>query len=192
MTLMKNRNNLQLVFFFVVFTVIVTAIVIFSWEKLLMHPFYGLLASCYPGEESARYHFEQRIEHFFISTTVDVIVVTLLLRIVSRQQRRLVEAHERLTHNEKITTLGRVAAQVAHEVRNPLSGLLLYSLHLKSKVAGELAADKIELIDKIIDTINNLTITTEQILNYARPVKLAPRPVDLNTVAVEVIQLHQG
>jgi len=192
MTLMKNRNNLQLVFFFAVFTVIVTAIVIFSWEKLLMHPFYDWLAKLYPGEEAARYHIEQRIEHFFISTTVDVIVVTLLLRIVSRQQRRLVEAHERLARNEKITTLGRVAAQVAHEVRNPLSGLLLYSLHLKSKVAGDLTADKLELIDKIIETINNLTSTTEQILNYARPVRLARQPVDLNKVTAKVIQLLES
>ena len=192
MTLIKNRNNLQLVFFFAVLTVIVTAVVIFTWEKLFMHPFYGWLATLYPGEEAARYHLEQRIEHFFISTTVDVIVVTLLLRIVSRQQRRLVEAHERLAHNQKIATLGRVAAQVAHEVRNPLSGLLLYSLHLKTKVAGELAADKLELIDKIIETINNLTSTTEQILNYARPVKLVPQPVDLNKVTAKVIQLLEA
>jgi signal transduction histidine kinase len=192
MTLIKNRNNLQLVFFFAVLTVIVTAIVIFTWEKLFMHPFYQWLATLYPGEEAARYHIEQRIEHFFISTTVDVIVVTLLLGIVSRQQRRLVEARERLAHNEKIATLGRVAAQVAHEVRNPLSGLLLYSLHLKSKVAGELTADKVELIDKIIETINNLTSTTEQILNYARPVKLEPQAVDLNRVTAKVIQLIES
>lgn len=185
----KNRNNLQLVFFFAVLTVIVTAVVIFTWEKLLMHPFYDWLAMLYPGEEASRYHFEQRIEHFFISTAVDVIVVTLLLGIVSRQQRRLVEANERLAHNEKIATLGRVAAQVAHEVRNPLAGLLLYSLHLKGKVAGQLARSEVELIDKIIDTINHLTSTTEDILNFDRPVKLVLRWVDLNRVIGDVIQL---
>jgi signal transduction histidine kinase len=192
MTSMKNRNNLKLVFFFAVLTVIVTAIVIFTWEKVFMHPFYDWLAILYPGEEAARYHTEQRIEHFVISTTVDVIVVTLLLRIGSRQQRRLVEAHERLAHNEKIATLGRVAAQVAHEVRNPLSGLLLYSLHLKTKVAGVLADSEVQLIDKIIDTINHLTSTTEQILNFARPVKLTLRCVDLNRVIADVIQLLES
>jgi signal transduction histidine kinase len=185
----KNRNNLQLVFFFAVLTVIVTAIVIFAWEKLLMHPFYNWVAVLYPGEETTRYHFEQRIEHFFISTTVDIIVVTLLLRIVGRQQRRLVEAHERLAHTEKIATLGRVGAQVAHEVRNPLAGLLLYSLHLKGKVAGELPASEVQLIDKIIDTINHLTSTTEEILNFDRPVKLSPQWVDLNRLIGDVIQL---
>jgi signal transduction histidine kinase len=189
MTSMKNRNNLQLILFFVVLTVIVTALVIFTWEKLLMHPFYSWMALLYPGEATARYHLEQRIEHFFISTTVDVIVVTLLLRIVSRQQGRLAESEKRSRHNEKIATLGRVAAQVAHEVRNPLSGLLLYSLHLKEKVGCKLADSEVQLVDKIIDTINQLTSTTEQILNFARPVKLDLRRVELNRVINDVLQL---
>jgi signal transduction histidine kinase len=67
--------------------------------------------------------------------------------------------------------------------------LLLYSLHLKSKVAGVLADSEVQLIERIIDTINNLTSTTEQILNYARPVKLALRWVDLNIVVADVIEL---
>src|SRR6185503_19161701 len=82
-----------------------------------------------------------------------------------------------------------VAAQVAHEVRNPLAGLLLYSEHLKGKLDGKVAAGDVQLVDKIIKTINHLTATTEQILNYARPVTLALKTVDLNDVAQDVIQL---
>jgi signal transduction histidine kinase len=108
---------------------------------------------------------------------------------VDRQQRRLVDAHEKLAHSEKVATLGRVAAQVAHEVRNPLAGLLLYSEHLKGKIAGKVSDSDVELVDKIIHTVNNLTSTTEQILNYARPVKLSPQKVDLNSVARDVMQL---
>jgi len=121
--------------------------------------------------------------------TVDLIVVSILLAMVDRNQRRLVAANEQLAHSEKVATLGRVAAQVAHEVRNPLAGLLLYSEHLKGKLDGKLSNGDAQLVDKIIDTINNLTATTEQILNYARPVMLAPKRVDLNAVAQDVIQL---
>jgi signal transduction histidine kinase len=78
---------------------------------------------------------------------------------------------------------------VAHEVRNPLAGLLLYSEHLKSKIDGKLPNGDVQLIDKIIGTINNLTATTQQILNFARPVTLAPRRVDLNEVTRDVIEL---
>src|SRR5690348_5126485 len=151
----------------------------------------GVVEREYPGPDNAdnRWKLEQRGEHFFISMTVDLIVVSILLAMVDRNQRRLMAANEQLAHSEKIATLGRVAAQVAHEVRNPLAGLLLYSEHLKGKLNGKLPNGDAQLIDKIIDTINNLTATTEQILNYARPVTLAPREVDLNGVAQDVIQL---
>lgn len=108
---------------------------------------------------------------------------------VAERTAELVLAHDRLTHNEKVAALGRVAAQVAHEVRNPLDGLLLYSMHLKSKVTGKLAADEVQLIDNIIDTINQLTSTTEQILDFARPVTLALKRVELNRVVGAVLQL---
>jgi nitrogen fixation/metabolism regulation signal transduction histidine kinase len=77
---------------------------------------------------------------------------------------------------------------VAHEVRNPLAGLLLYSEHLKARLDGKLPPADAQLVDKIIATINNLTATTEQILNYARPVTLARKKVDLNEVAPDIVQ----
>jgi len=190
----RKGLNLRMIVFFTALTLVLTGVVIVAWEQLLRPPYYAWVARNYPGSENAenRYKLEQRGEHFFISMTVDVIVVSILLALVDRQHRRLVEAHEQLAHRERIATLGQVAAQVAHEVRNPLSGLLLYSLHLKSKVAGVLADSEVQLIEKIIDTINHLTSTTEQILNFARPVKLALRWVDLNIVVADVIQLLES
>ena len=187
----KRGFNTRLIILFTALTLILTATVIVAWERLLRPPYYNWVARNYPGVENAenRYKLEQRGEHFFISMTVDVIVVSMLLALVDRKQRRLVEANEQLAQSEKVATLGRVAAQVAHEVRNPLAGLLLYSEHLKSKLDGKLTSGDAQLIDKIIGTINNLAATTEQILNFARPVTLAPRRVDLNEVAQDVFQL---
>lgn len=108
---------------------------------------------------------------------------------VAQRTAELVEAHDRLAHNAKVAALGRVAAQVAHEVRNPLYGLLLYSTHLKDELAGKLTEDQVELFDNMIETINQLTSTTQQILDFARPVKLALRPVDLNSVVNAVLKL---
>src|ERR1044072_4903026 len=187
----RKWSNLRLIILFTVLTLTLTAVVIVAWEQLLRPHYFSWVERHYPGPENAAYrnNIEQRVEHVFISMTVDVIVVSILLGIVNRKQRSLIEANEHLAHSEKIATLGRVAAQVAHEVRNPLAGLLLYSEHLKDKLDGKVPNGDAQLIDKIIDTINNLTATTEQILNYARPVTLAPRRVDLNTVAQDVIQL---
>lgn len=188
---LKRSFNSHLIILFTVLTLVLTAAVIVTWEKVLRPPYFSWVERNYPGAANADYRnkLQQRVEHFFISMTVDVIVVSILLAIVNRKQRKLVAAHQQLAHSEKIATLGRVAAQVAHEVRNPLAGLLLYSVHLKGKLEGKLPNSDAQLIDKIIETINHLTATTEQILNYARPVTLAPKPVDLNEVAKDVIQL---
>jgi PAS domain S-box-containing protein len=101
------------------------------------------------------------------------------------------EMQRQLFHNEKIAALGRVAAQVAHEVKNPLSGLLLYAMHLKSKLIGKLPESELVLCDRIISSVNHLVGTTEQIMSFARPVTVAPRPADLNEVVRKVFQLLQ-
>ena len=108
---------------------------------------------------------------------------------VAERTAELIEVHNRLAHNGKVAALGRVAAQVAHEVRNPLHGLLLYSTHLKDQLAAQLTDDQLELFNNIIDTINQLTSLTEQILDFGRPVRLVLQPVDLNSVVSVVLKL---
>ncbi|MBZ5536073.1 MAG: PAS domain S-box protein [Acidobacteriia bacterium] len=84
----KQTLNLKLILTFTVLTIILTWLVILTWEQWLRQPFYTWVEAHYIGTDR-QYRIEQRTEHFFISTAVDVIVVTLLLRLVSRQQRKL-------------------------------------------------------------------------------------------------------
>ena len=190
---MKKGLNLRLVVFFTVLTFVLTAVVIIAWEQILRPPYFAWVERNYPGPENAEWRgkIEQRVEHFFISMTVDLIVVGILLALVGRQQRRLLEAYERLAHNEKIAALGQVAAQVAHEVKNPLAGMLLYAMHLKEQVGDKLPEDELSIIEKIIKSINHLTRTVDQVMNFARPAQLAPRPLDLNQILRDVLQLAE-
>ncbi len=107
---------------------------------------------------------------------------------VDERTAELIETHKRLVHQERIAALGRAAAQVAHEVKNPLAGLLLYSLHLKSK-AEKFSQSEASLVDKIVDTINHLIRRVEEILNFARPVNLTLHPGDLNETVNNVLEL---
>jgi signal transduction histidine kinase len=108
---------------------------------------------------------------------------------VAERTEELARAQAQLAHQEKIAALGRAAAQVAHEIKNPLAGLRLYSLHLKNKVMGKLSESEMSLIDKTIDSINRLSDTADQILNFARPISLVPSRVDLNQTVSSIIQL---
>jgi PAS domain S-box-containing protein len=88
-------DSWKVVLFFAGLTVAATAVVVFAWEKLLLHPFNSLVAAYYDGDPASLFFIQQRIEHFVISTAVDVMIVTLLLRVVSRQQRKLVASEKR-------------------------------------------------------------------------------------------------
>jgi PAS domain S-box-containing protein len=93
---MIKNGNARLILFFTVLTIVITLTVILAWEKLLLRPVFAWIDAHYaatPADE--RWRIEQRVEHFFISTTVDVIVVTLLLRLVNRQQHKLKASEER-------------------------------------------------------------------------------------------------
>jgi PAS domain S-box-containing protein len=106
-----------------------------------------------------------------------------------RAEESLRQMQARLAHQEKIAELGRVAAQVAHEVKNPLTGLQLYCMHMKSKLADRMSEAELQLADRIIETIHHLAQTVEQIVNFARPLSLERRLVDLNRVVTDLLQL---
>ena len=107
---------------------------------------------------------------------------------VEERTAELIETHKRLVTQERIAALGRAAAQVAHEVKNPLAGLLLYSLHLKGK-ASNFSESEALLVDKIVDTINHLNSRVEQILGFARPVSLTLYPGNLSQIVNDILEL---
>jgi PAS domain S-box-containing protein len=94
---MKRSSNLTLILFFTALTVVMTAAVVLTWENVLRDPFFAWVEQRYPGEENrrTRRNIQQRVEHFTISITVDVVVVTLLLRLVNHKQRALFESEAR-------------------------------------------------------------------------------------------------
>ena len=91
---MKKYNDIKLVLFFTGLTVVLTWIVIIAYGRYLRQPFYTWVETFWPNNKGLQDQIEQSVEHFFISTVVDMIVVTLLLRLVNRQQRRLRNSEE--------------------------------------------------------------------------------------------------
>src|SRR5215211_2197717 len=89
MVTFKKGFSARLVILFTALTVMLTGSVILLWEQVLKPPYYTWVERNYPGPANAanRDRIEQRSEHFFISMTVDVIVVSILLVIVNRKQK---------------------------------------------------------------------------------------------------------
>jgi signal transduction histidine kinase len=80
--------------------------------------------------------------------------------------RRLVEEQAKLIQAEKLSSIGLLASGVAHEINNPLSGLmgLLKALQEDSLSASE----RTEFFDAARDGLERMRMTVQSLLNFAR------------------------
>ncbi len=92
---LKKLNNTKLILSFTALTVVLTWSVIYAYGHFLRQPFYIWVERSWPNNTGLQDQIEQSIEHFFISTMVDVVVVSLLLRLINRQQRDLRDSEAR-------------------------------------------------------------------------------------------------
>jgi signal transduction histidine kinase/HAMP domain-containing protein len=74
----------------------------------------------------------------------------------------------RLIQSERLAAIGRMAAHVTHEVRNPLSSIGLNVEMLEEELVGKLGAEAAELLRAIHREIEHLTAITEEYLRVAR------------------------
>jgi signal transduction histidine kinase len=96
----------------------------------------------------------------------------------ARLYERIVDVEEQLRQNEKLSALGLLAAEVAHEIRNPLTvmKMLFHSLDLKFPERDPRNKD-VEIMGQKMDLLNRIV---EQILDFARSSEPRMGPVDLN------------
>jgi len=102
----------------------------------------------------------------------------------ARLYERIVDVEEQLRQNEKLSALGLLAAEVAHEIRNPLTvmKLLYHSLNLKFEAKDPRFKDA-QIIESKIEHLNKIV---EQILDFARTTEPKFAPVNLNDLVDEL------
>jgi len=83
-----------------------------------------------------------------------------------RKLEREISDQARILHQDKMMSLGRLAASVIHEINNPLSGILNY-LRLMKRVLGQgpLAEDRQEKFQRYLDLVENETQRCSQIVS---------------------------
>ncbi len=103
--------------------------------------------------------------------------------------REIKKLQEEVQQSRTLATLGEMAGQVAHELRNPLGGIGGFAALLDRDLEREDPRRK--LVQKIIEGVSRLNKTATNLLVYTRPVRLKKRPEDIIQVVDNVLALVQ-
>jgi signal transduction histidine kinase len=91
-----------------------------------------------------------------------------------------------------LAALGRMATQVAHELKNPLAGLRLYARHLEQRLDVGGDGDAAGLARKITSTVDHLAAVVSEITAFGRPPELHRVPTALPALLDECLTLARA
>ncbi len=102
---------------------------------------------------------------------------------LAARERELRAQGEALLRSERLAAIGRIAAQITHEIRNPLS-----SISLNAEELGERAPGARDLCDAIVREVDRLTAITEEYLRFARLPKPSMQRAEVNEVVRDLLE----
>jgi two-component system NtrC family sensor kinase len=106
---------------------------------------------------------------------------------VEQKTKELKRAHDHMLHVEKMASIGKMAAVVAHEVNNPLSGILTYAKLLRKWVAsGQVEREKreeaMQCLELIASESRRCGELVKNLLTLSRTAPMNVQSTDLRTV----------
>jgi len=94
---------------------------------------------------------------------------------------------EEVERNHRLATVGRLAAGVAHEIRNPLSSIKGFATYFKERYP-EVPEDQ-HIADIMIQEVDRLNRVVTQLLEFARPVSISRKQIPLKEFIVDSLKL---
>jgi two-component system NtrC family sensor kinase len=170
---------------------------IFAAYSYFFEPDYTLVL-VKPSSLILKTWFTFRTEIFFIYLASVFLIGLLVYKLTNVQVNHIKEADEKrelafreLEHSQKLSSIGRLAAGVAHEINNPLSiisqkaGLMVDLIEGGSDFSQK--SKFMELTDSILKSVDRCSVITHRLLGFARRMEVEYEDLDLNEIVQEVI-----
>lgn len=120
-----------------------------------------------------------------------------LEQMVEDRTRQLKETHEKLLHQDKMSSLGKLSASVVHEINNPIAGILNLIILMKRIAAEDVLKEKeIDQFKRYLDLMENETRRTSRIVSnllaFSRQSKMAPKRLSINQLIDKTLFLNSN
>jgi two-component system NtrC family sensor kinase len=93
-------------------------------------------------------------------------------------EKELEETHLQLVNSEKMASLGKLAAGIAHEINNPLGGILIYSSLMKEEL--DRGDSRWQDLEKIVQEATRCKDIVKSLLEFSRQTEPKVEPTDIN------------
>jgi PAS domain S-box-containing protein len=103
--------------------------------------------------------------------------------------RKLRRTQEQLLQSEKLAAMGRLTSQIAHELNNPLYGIMNTLELMKTEISPDNKRRK--LLDMSLSETERLADMLRKMLSFSKPDQEQRSPVNLNTILDEILLLHK-
>jgi PAS domain S-box-containing protein len=104
-------------------------------------------------------------------------------------ERRLKTTQEQLLQSEKLAAMGRLTSQIAHELNNPLYGIMNTIELMKTEISPD--NKRRRLLEMALSEIVRLSELLRKMLTFSKPDQKEKQPVDINTILDEILLLHE-
>jgi len=118
-----------------------------------------------------------------------------LEQMVEDRTRQLKETHEKLLHQDKMSSLGKLSASVVHEINNPIAGILNLTMLMKRIMSEQALSPKdIEQFKLYLNLMETETRRTSRIVSnllaFSRQSKMEMKRVDINRLIDQTLLIN--
>jgi signal transduction histidine kinase len=153
-------------------------------RRLVLNPLSSLaraIDKVRKGDISVEIETQKSKELFILSQGFNQMTSALRNR-----ERELKEAHNQLIRTEKLASLGRLSAGIAHEIGNPTTAILGFLEMLSDNISEKERQDFLRRIRTETERINKIV---RQLLEYSRPPTEEIGPVSVKKIIEETVDL---
>jgi two-component system sensor histidine kinase HydH len=129
------------------------------------------------------------------TTLLDVVVSPLVNKdgsslgslMILRDLTEIGQLKAEIEINKRLAAIGRLAAGVAHEIRNPLSSIKGYATFFKEIFDKE--SENHDIADVMIKEVDRLNLVVSELVELAKPIQMSKKPVNVKEIIIESIKL---
>jgi PAS domain S-box-containing protein len=160
-----------------------------QYSELTIFPIWEKDGKIYKFIEISRDITERKKEEEEITRRLELMV--------EKRTKELKETHDKLLHQDKMASLGKLSASVVHEINNPIAGILNLTMLLKRIIKeGPINKKEIGQFNQYLDLMETETRRISRIVSnllmFSRQSKMELKGVDINRLLEKTILLNSN